>query len=143
MGLFDLIFGLVLGGFEGQGGVCDLKVVLLIGLVIMLMLCQGGVVQGGGDGGGLFGLLGSIFGGVGGGVVSGGLGGVFGDLFGGVVGGVGQVVLGVEVGLLGGFGGLFQMFQNVGLGDVLNFWIGGGLNQLVLVVDIFWVFGDG
>ncbi|MDF5874436.1 YidB family protein [Pseudomonas aeruginosa] len=94
---------------------------LLIGLVTMLMSRQGGAAQGGGDGGGLLGSLGSILGGAGGGAASGGLGGVLGDLLGGAAGGAGQAAPGVEAGSLGGLGGLFQMLQNAGLGDALEF----------------------
>ena len=60
MGLLDSILGSALGGSEGQGGARDPKVALLIGLVTMLMSRQGGAAQGGGDGGGLLGSLGSI-----------------------------------------------------------------------------------
>lgn len=59
MGLLDSILGSALGGSEGQGGARDPKVALLIGLVTMLMSRQGGAAQGGGDGGGLLGSLGS------------------------------------------------------------------------------------
>lgn len=120
MGLLDSILGSALGGSEGQGGARDPKVALLIGLVTMLMSRQGGAAQGGGDGGGLLGSLGSILGGAGGGAASGGLGGVLGDLLGGAAGGAGQAAPGVEAGSLGGLGGLFQMLQNAGLGDALN-----------------------
>ncbi|EMJ9992330.1 hypothetical protein V8H81_006101, partial [Pseudomonas aeruginosa] len=65
MGLLDSILGSALGGSEGQGGARDPKVALLIGLVTMLMSRQGGAAQGGGDGGGLLGSLGSILGGAG------------------------------------------------------------------------------
>ncbi|MEX6786080.1 hypothetical protein AB3459_30810, partial [Pseudomonas aeruginosa] len=61
MGLLDSILGSALGGSEGQGGARDPKVALLIGLVTMLMSRQGGAAQGGGDGGGLLGSLGSGF----------------------------------------------------------------------------------
>lgn len=119
MGLLDSILGSALGGSEGQGGARDPKVALLIGLVTMLMSRQGGAAQGGGDGGGLLGSLGSI------------------------LGGAGQAAPGVEAGSLGGLGGLFQMLQNAGLGDALNSWIGGGPNQSVSAADISRVFGDG
>ncbi len=136
MGLLDSILGSALGGSEGQGGARDPKVALLIGLVTMLMSRQGGAAQGGGDGGGLLGSLGSILGGAGGGAASGGLGGVLGDLLGGAAGGAGQAAPGVEAGSLGGLGGLFQMLQNAGLGDAPNSWIGGGPNQSVSAADI-------
>ncbi|MBG7005332.1 YidB family protein [Pseudomonas aeruginosa] len=144
MGLLDSILGSALGGSEGQGGARDPKVALLIGLVTMLMSRQGGAAQGGGDGGGLLGSLGSILGGAGagGGAASGGLGGVRGDLLGGAAGSAGQAP-GVEAGSLGGLGGLFQMLQNAGLGDALNSWIGGGPNQAVSAADISRAFGDG
>ncbi|MBG7024302.1 YidB family protein [Pseudomonas aeruginosa] len=144
MGLLDSILGSALGGSEGQGGARDPKVALLIGLVTMLMSRQGGAAQGGGDGGGRLGSLGSILGGAGagGGAASGGLGGVLGDLLGGAAGSAGQAP-GVEAGSLGGLGGLFQMLQNAGLGDALNSWIGGGPNQAVSAADISRAFGDG
>ena len=136
MGLLDSILGSALGGSEGQGGARDPKVALLIGLVTMLMSRQGGAAQGGGDGGGLLGSLGSILGGAGGGAASGGLGGVLGDLLGGAAGGAGQAAPGVEAGSLGGLGGLFQMLQNAGLGDALNSWIGAGPNQSVSATKV-------
>jgi len=38
---------------------------------------------------------------------------------------------GTEGGLLGGLGGLLQRFQQNGLGDVINSWVGSGQNQAI------------
>lgn len=72
------------------------------------------------------GILGSLLGGGGGGV-----GGMLGNMLGG-----GQQQQG------GGLGGLLQKFQQAGLGNVANSWVGGGPNQQVSPDQLQQVFGQ-
>ena len=116
MGLLDQVIGNVLGQQQGyqQGGTGGLgggfggasgggMSPLVMALMALLASRSGG-----GMGGGLGGLLGGITGGAG----PGGMGGA-----------------GMGAGGMGGLGGLIDMFQRNGHGDVANSWIRSGANR--------------
>ena len=72
------------------------------------------------------GILGSLLGG------GGGAGGMLGNMLGG----------GQQQQQGGGLGGLLQKFQQAGLGNVANSWVGGGPNQQVSPDQLQQVFGQ-
>ena len=131
MGLLDEVLGAAMRGGQGQqhgqgggGGLGDLLGGLLGG--------QQGAQQGGQGGdvadlglsgreanqaGGLGGMLGSLLGG-GAGTGTGGLASVLGSLLG-------------NDGRLGGLGGILSRFNQAGLGDKANSWVGSGQNEPV------------
>jgi uncharacterized protein YidB (DUF937 family) len=108
MGLLDSVLGAALGGGQQQGGGGALGNILGAAL-------GGGQQQGGG--------LGSILGAV----LGGGQGG----------GGLNAQLINAAIGMLGndgghgGLGGLAAKFQQAGLGDAMNSWIGSGDNHAV------------
>jgi len=60
--------------------------------------------------------------------------GLLGQLAGGLLGGGGggnlaNIVFGMIQNQPGGLGGLLQAFQNKGMGDIVNSWVGTGANQ--------------
>jgi uncharacterized protein YidB (DUF937 family) len=83
------------------------------------------------------GLLDSVIGALGQG---GGAGGGQGDLLGAVVGMLGQG--GGQAGGLGGLAGLVDKFQQGGLGDVVNSWVGTGQNQPISPTQLGGVLGN-
>ncbi len=99
----------------------------------------GSLLGGGGQGGGLGGMLG------GGQQQSGGLGGALGGLLGGgqqQSGGLGGLLGGgQQPQQMGGLGGLLGRFQQAGMGDVANSWVGTGANQQVSPEQLEQVFG--
>lgn len=117
---------------------------------------RGGQQQGQGGGGGLGDLLGGLLGGGqqgapgGGGVTdlggltgrqadqAGGLGGVLGGMLSGGAGGAGLGGLASVLGSLlgndggqGGLGGILSKFNQAGLGDKANSWVGSGQNEAI------------
>lgn len=121
MGLLDSVLGAALGGGQQQGGMGGL------GNILGGML-GGGQPQGGMGGGGLGDILGSV------------LGGGQQQHNGINIGALLPVVIGMlanrnsgagATGLNGidGLGGLMNKFNQAGMGDVVNSWIGSGQNQ--------------
>lgn len=109
MGLLDSVLGQVMGGAQQQ---------------------QPGGSAGGLEGlgalagmGGLDALLGGGAGGASGGQAQGGLA----DVLGGLLANDGQ---------MGGLGGLVSKFQQAGMGDAVNSWVGTGANQPVSPGDV-------
>lgn len=139
--------------------------------LVLGMLTQGGQGAGGSTGGGLGGMLGGQGGGLGGlekilsgGQGSGGLGGLESILSGGQAGGGGggleSILSGAQAGqpsgssgaggpggmggllaAIGGIGGLIALFQNAGLGELIQSWIGSGQNHPISGDQLGQVFG--
>ena len=95
------------------------------------------------------GLLDQVIGGLmGGGGTASPMGGVLANLLGGgqSAGGAaygGQAQPGAGAGMAGGLGGLVSMFEQAGLGHVMQSWIGNGANQSVTPGQLQNVFGQG
>ena len=123
MGILDGILGNLLGGHSNASPLQS-----ILGSVL-----GGGQQQQGGIGGALGGLLGG-----GQQQQQGGLGGALGGLLGG-----GQQQSGGMGGMLGGgLGGLLNRFQQNGMGDVAQSWVGTGPNRPVSPDQLNQVFGD-
>lgn len=99
----------------------------------------GGLLGGNASASPLQGILGSLLGG--GGSSAGGLGGLLG---GGGGGGLGGLLGGGQQPQQqsGGLGGLLGRFQQAGMGDVANSWVGTGANQQVSPQQLEQVFGQ-
>ncbi|MDM0111762.1 YidB family protein [Variovorax sp. J22R133] len=103
MGLLDSVLGQVLGGGQQQPG-------------------QAGATGGSGlEGLGALAGLGSL------GALGGGAGGDTGGLAGGLAGALGGLL--ANDGENAGLGGLISKFQQAGMGDAVNSWVGTGENQ--------------
>ena len=99
----------------------------------------GGILGGNHQSSPMGGILGSLLGGGGGGMMGGGQGGGLGGMLGGLMGG-GQQQAGMGGGM-GGLGGLLGRFQQAGMGDVANSWVGHGANQQISPHQLEQVFG--
>ena len=106
-------------------------------------LPPGNTTASGGLGGGLGDILGGMLGGPRGGAAAGG--GGLGDLLKGGLGGVlGGALAGGAAGsvLNGGLGDLLKQFQQNGLGDTANSWVGAGQNKEVSPHELGQALGD-
>jgi len=129
-------------GSEGMSPIAKALIGLIAGYAIKNMGGMGGgspAQPGGspsqGQGGGLGDVLGSILGGgamASRGGPSGGSGGGLGDVLGGLFGGG----AGAGSAINGGLGDLLKQFQQKGLGDEANSWVGTGPNKAISPRDL-------
>ena len=85
-------------------------------------------------------VIGSLLGGGNANAGSSGMGGVLSSLLGGGQSGAGDGMAGA--GGMGGLGGIVSKFEQAGLGNVVQSWIGGGSNHPVTPDQLQNVFGD-
>lgn len=87
-------------------------------------------------------VLGNLLGGNAGGASSSGLGGVLSNVLGGAMQGNGPAAGSAGGGLAGGLGGLLSQFEQAGLGNIAQSWVGNGANQPISPSQLQNVFGQ-